>query len=70
MNEEEMTILNFLKASPEARFARREIARRAGSRSLFEENPRWIDAPLAALTGQGLVEITIDGFYQFKRRVI
>jgi hypothetical protein len=67
MNDEEMTVLNFLKTSPETCFARRELARRAGRRSLFEENPHWVDAPLAALVGQGLVEIKDNGSYQFKK---
>jgi hypothetical protein len=67
MGDEELTVLNFLKSSPETCFARKEIARRAGRRSLFEENPHWVDAPLAALVGQGLIEINESGLYQFKR---
>ena len=67
MNDEEMTVLNFLKTSPETCFARRELARRAGRRSLFEENPHWVDAPLAGLVGQGLAEINDNGSYQFKK---
>jgi hypothetical protein len=67
MNDEETTILNFLRGSPETWFARREIARRAGRRSLFEENPHWADDSLNALAAQGVVEINDSGHYKFKK---
>ena len=47
MSYEETAILEFLSGFPEAFTARREIARRAMKRTVFEENPHWADAPLA-----------------------
>ena len=67
MKDDEIMVLNFLAMYPETPFARREIARKAGRRSLFEENPNWVDAPLAALVSHGLVEVNDSGQYQFKR---
>jgi hypothetical protein len=67
MMDTELLVLNFLKTCPEAFFARKEIARRAGRRSLFEENPHWADAPLAALVALDLVEINDSGLYRLKR---
>jgi hypothetical protein len=56
MTYEENAILEFLKGSPESFRARREIARKALKRRVFEENPHWADAPLAALLAQRLIE--------------
>ena len=67
MKDDEMMILNFLGGFPETTFARREIARKACHRSVFEENPNWVDAPLAALVGRNLVLVTENGQYQFNR---
>ena len=53
MNYEETAILNFLRGSPDAYLARREIARKALKRTIFEENPHWADAPLGSLVDQG-----------------
>jgi hypothetical protein len=67
MSDDELIVLNFLKGSRETWFARREIARRATRRSLYEENPHWADAPLAALVAHDLVVMNDSGLYQFKR---
>jgi len=67
MNDEENTILEFLKASLESAFGRKEIARKADRRSTFEENPRWAEAPLNALVDRKLIEINDSGHYQFIR---
>ncbi len=56
MTYEESAIMNFLKGSPSAFVGRREIARKAMKRTVFEEDPHWADAPLASLLGQGLIE--------------
>ena len=67
MNYEELAILNFLKGSPDNYVARREIARKALKRTIFEENPHWADAPLAALVDQGEVEQNESGHYKLKK---
>jgi len=59
--------MNFLRGSPDAYVALREIARKALKRTLFEENPHWADAPLAALVDQDLVEQNESGHYKIKR---
>jgi hypothetical protein len=67
MTYEEIAIMNFLRGSPEAYAARREIARKALKRSDFEEDPHWADAPLASLVGQALVEQNDSGHYRIKK---
>lgn len=56
MTDEQVLIINFLKCSPESWFSRKEIARRAVKRKVFEENPNWANAALSELTVKGLVE--------------
>ena len=67
MTYEELAIVNFLKGSPDSYVARREIARKALKRAVFEENPHWADAPLGALADQGAVEQNDSGHYRIKR---
>jgi|WetSurMetagenome_2_1015567.scaffolds.fasta_scaffold381500_2 hypothetical protein len=67
MTDDELVVLSFLKECRETCFGRREIARRAARRSLYEENPHWADGPLASLVAHGLVEITDQGLYRFKK---
>ena len=67
MTYEETAIVNFLKGSPDDYVARREIARKALKRTVFEENPHWADAPLAALVDQGGVEQNDSGHYKIKK---
>ncbi len=68
MTEAEFNVFNYLKGMPDARFTRKEIARRAVKRTEFEENPHWADAPLAALVARGIVEIDEQGLYRISRR--
>jgi len=63
MTDEENIILEYLKTQPDCAFARREIARRAVRRSVYEENPRWVDAPLASLVDQKLIQADKNGHY-------
>jgi len=58
--------MTFLNSSPETYFARREIARRAVRRQVYEENQHWADAPLASLLMQGMIEKNDGG--QFRAR--
>ena len=64
MSYEETAFLNFLKGAPDSYLARREIARKALKRTVFEENPHWADAPLASLVDQKLVEQNDSGHYR------
>ena len=67
MTHEESAIVNFLQGSPDAFLARKEIARKAVRRQVYEENPHWIDAPLAALLNQGLLEQNDSAQYRLRR---
>lgn len=67
MTYEETAIMNYLTGSPDAYVARREIARRALKRSLYEEDPHWADAPLASLVHQRLVEQSAEGHYKIHK---
>ena len=68
MTYEEMAILTFLRGSPNVYYARREIARKALKRQLFEENPHWADAPLVSLVDKDMVEQNESGQYRFKKQ--
>ncbi len=67
MNEEEIIVLNFLRTSPETYFGRREIARRAVRRKVYEENPHWADAALVALVDNALIEQDENCLYRLKK---
>jgi hypothetical protein len=67
MTYEELAIMAFLQGTPGCYVARREIARKALKRKVFEENPHWADAPLGGLVDQGLVEQDDSGHYRIKR---
>jgi hypothetical protein len=68
MTEEQTVIINFLRSSPENYFARREIARRAVKRQVFEENQHWADAPLSLLLTEGQIEQNDAGLYRLKQQ--
>jgi hypothetical protein len=67
MTYDEFAIMSFLEGSPDCYLARREIARKALKRTVFEENPHWADAPLASLVDQGLVEQDDSGHYKIRK---
>lgn len=67
MNNEESIILEFLMASPESAFGRKEIARKADRRTTYEENPRWAETALDALVDRKQIEIDDSGHYHFKQ---
>ena len=66
MTYEEIAILEFLKGRPDSYTARREIARKALRRTVFEENPYWADAPLSSLVAQRILEQNDSGHYKIK----
>jgi hypothetical protein len=67
MTYEETAIIDFLKGNPEGFVARREIARKALKRAVFEENPHWADAALSSLVDQSLIEQDDSGHYRVKK---
>jgi len=68
MTEAEFTILEFLRCSPETYFTRKEIARRAVGRQLYQDNPHWADAGMASLLLQDLIEQNESGLYRLKQK--
>ena len=70
MSDEEQLIVTFLGTSPESFFGRKEIARRAVRRTVYEENQHWADAPLASLVQMGVIEQNKDGLYRLKQDAV
>ncbi len=68
VSDAEFIILDFLRATPDAWYSRREIARRAVRRTEYEENPHWADQALAALVARGVAEANDQGLYRLMRR--
>jgi hypothetical protein len=68
MTYEETAILDFLQGIPDAFVARREIARKAQKRIVFEEDPHWADAPLSSLVDHGVLEQNETGHYRIKQK--
>ncbi len=66
MTHEEIAIMNFLQGN-RAFVARREIARKALRRQVFEEDPHWADIPLAALVDRGELEQDDSGHFRIKK---
>ena len=66
MTYEEMAIMTLLRGNPNAYVSRREVARKALKRQVFEEDPHWADAPLVSLVDQGLIEQNESGHYRIK----
>jgi hypothetical protein len=67
MTDEQVQIMNFMQTSPETWFARKEIARRAVRRSVYDENNHWADAALAELLVLGVLERSDSGLYRIKQ---
>jgi len=67
MTDDEIQIVTFLRGAPESDFARREIARKAVRRKVFEENPHWVDVPLASLLSKGIVEKQENGLFRISK---
>ena len=67
MTSDEQAIIDFLRVNGQAFVSRKEIARKAVHRSVFEESPRWADAPLVALVNRNVVERNDAGQYRLAR---
>ena len=67
MTDAEQLILAFLGSSPETFFARKEIARKAVKRDIYEENQHWADAALASLVLKGVIQQNDSGQYRLQK---
>ena len=66
MNAAERDICNYLKSWPGQFVYGRDIARRAGGKWRFREDPEWSVPVLARLVQQGLVESDSTGQFRLK----
>lgn len=66
MNADERDICNYLKSWPGQFVYGRDIARRAGGKWRFREDPEWSVPVLARLVQQGLVESDSTGQFRLK----
>jgi hypothetical protein len=68
MTYEESTVMNFLEETPDAWYSRREVARKAVKRKIFQEDPNWAAVAISSLLTQGLIEENVAGTIKFKKK--
>lgn len=56
LDEDEISVLQYLKTRPNDLIAKMEIARRSDGKSRFLENPHWAEKALHHLADMGLIE--------------
>ena len=66
MDSDENDICRYLKGWPEAFISQREIARRAGGKRRYREDPNWAGSVLARMVERGVVESDSTGHYRLK----
>jgi hypothetical protein len=66
MQFEEKQIVDYLKPMPGIFFSAAEIARKAGSRRQFHDDPSWPKPFLVSLADQGFLEGNMLGHYCYK----
>lgn len=64
VSAEQQQVLNFIRTSPTASFSAMEVARKAGTRRQFEEDPRWAVQCLRYLLDMKLIERDEQGKYR------
>ena len=65
MTTEQSAVLEFLKANPKTWFGRKEIAKKAVHRRIYEENPHWCAAALPSLVEKEIIEQNDSGHYRY-----
>lgn len=68
MDADERAICDYLKCWPKQYVAGREIARRAGGKRRFQQQPQWAYPVLARLIEEGLIETDGLGHFRMCRR--
>jgi hypothetical protein len=66
MDADELDICNYLKSANDSFVSGTEIARRAGGKRRFKEEPGWATLVLGRLMEAGLVEADNSGRYRLK----
>src|SRR6185503_3601316 len=57
-------IVNFLKTAPAVFFSEREIARKAGQKRQFRDNPDWAKPLLLRLASESIIQTDAFGHYR------
>lgn len=68
MEPDEKDICKYLKSSREQYVSGREIARRAGGKWRFREDPDWAMPVLLRLVEQNILEADASGSYRLRQR--
>jgi hypothetical protein len=68
MHADERDVCNYLKSWPGQFVFGRDVARRAGGKWRFRENPEWAAAVLARLVEQGIVESDSTGHFRLRMK--
>lgn len=66
LSAEERSVLDFLKHWPGKYVSAAEIARRAGGKNRYREDPRWVSLVLPQLVSENLIETDGSGKYRFR----
>lgn len=67
MDSDERQICDYLRSWPRHYLSAREIARRAGGKRRFREEPQWAYPVIARLLEEGLIETDGLGHYRLKQ---
>jgi hypothetical protein len=68
MDADEKEVCNYLKSYQGQFVSPRELARRAGGKWRFKEDPNWATPVLLRLAEQGILECDPSGYYRLRRR--
>jgi hypothetical protein len=67
MDSDERQVCDYLKSWPRHFVSAREVARRAGGKRRFRDDPQWAYPVLTRLLEQGHIETDGLGHYRFKQ---
>lgn len=70
MNPDDRLIVDYLKSWPRLFVSAREIARRAGGKRRFRDEPQWAFPILARLVEQEMIETDALGHYQLVQKMV
>jgi hypothetical protein len=62
--QDEKLVLDYLRAYPECFVSATEVARKAGGRQRFVEDPQWASRTLLNLLARRLVQMNESGHYR------
>src|SRR5512145_3007373 len=68
MDADERDICNYLKSFPGQFLTGKEIARRAGGKRRYRDDPNWAVQVILRLVEQGMIESDSTGHYRLRKR--